>query len=95
MNDYEIMYIVHPEADEDGVTGIVEQINQWVVDQGGEVVKTDVWGRRKLAYVIRKQTEGSYVVVQMRMPGTGLAELERNMKLHEQVIRYLVLRKGQ
>jgi small subunit ribosomal protein S6 len=78
-----MMYIVHPEVDEDGVTGINDQVGQWIGDQGGEVLKTDVWGRRKLAYAIRKQSEGTYVVLDMRMAGANLQELERNLKLHE------------
>jgi small subunit ribosomal protein S6 len=93
VNDYEVMVIVHPEVDEEGVTAFNEQIANFVSSQGGEVVKTDVWGRRKLAYAIAKQSEGTYVVLQMQLDGSHLAELDRNLKLNEQVIRHMVLRR--
>lgn len=94
MNEYELMYIVRPEADSDAVTAINEQVLSWISGQGGEVVKSNVWGRRKLAYAIEKQTEGTYVVVDLKLAGEALAEVERNVKLHEQVLRYLFIRKG-
>ena len=93
-NQYEIMVIVHPEADEEAVTAFNEQVGQWASAQGGELVNTNVWGRRKLAYAIEKQTEGTYVVYDLRMPSAGVAELDRNLRLHEQVVRFLVVRQG-
>jgi small subunit ribosomal protein S6 len=93
-NQYEIMVIVHPQADEEAVTAFNEQVGQWASAQGGELVNTNVWGRRKLAYAIEKQTEGTYVVYDLRMPSAGVAELDRNLRLHEQVVRFLVVRQG-
>lgn len=93
-NQYEIMVIVHPEADEEAVTAFNEQVGQWVGAQGGELVNTNVWGRRKLAYAIEKQTEGTYVVYDLRMPSAGMSELDRSLRLHEQVLRFLVVRQG-
>ncbi|MCB0200776.1 MAG: 30S ribosomal protein S6 [Caldilineae bacterium] len=93
MNEYELMYIVHPEADKDGVTVVSEQLASWISEQGGEISKTNVWGRRKLAYAIKKQTEGTYVVVDLKLDGEALSEVERNVKLHEQVLRYMFIRK--
>ena len=93
MNEYELMYIVHPEADKDAVTVVGEQVASWISGQGGEISKTNVWGRRKLAFAINKQTEGTYVVVDLKLAGDALAEFERNVKLHEQVLRYLFIRK--
>jgi small subunit ribosomal protein S6 len=94
MNAYELMYIVHPEVDQEGVTGVNDQVATWVSGQGGEVQKTNVWGRRKLAYPIRKQTEGTYVVVDLQLQSDALAEFEHNVKLHEQILRYLIIRQG-
>ena len=93
MNEYDLMYIVHPEADKDAVTVVGEQVASWISGQGGEISKTNVWGRRKLAFAINKQTEGTYVVVDLKLAGDALAEVERNVKLHEQVLRYLFIRK--
>lgn len=93
-NQYEVMVIVHPEADEEAVTAFNEQVGQWASAQAGELVNTNVWGRRKLAYAIDRQTEGTYVVYDLRMPSAGVAELDRNLRLHEQVVRFLVVRQG-
>ena len=93
MNEYELMYIVHPEADKDAVTVVSEKVASWISGQGGEISKTNVWGRRKLAFAIDKQTECTYVVVDLKLAGDALAEVERNVKLHEQVLRYLFIRK--
>jgi small subunit ribosomal protein S6 len=95
VNEYELMYIVHPEADSDAVAGVNEQVTTWIGAQGGEVLQTNVWGRRKLAYAIEKQSEGTYVVMNLRLAGTALAELERNIRLHEQILRYMFVRQGE
>lgn len=95
MNEYELMFIVRPEADSDAVTGVNEQVAVWIGAQGGEVLQTNVWGRRKLAYAIDKQTEGTYVLMNLRLAGLALAEVERNIRLHEQVLRYMFVRQGE
>lgn len=95
MNEYELMFIVRPEADSDAVTGVNEQVAAWIGAQGGEVLQTNVWGRRKLAYAIDKQTEGTYVLMTLRLAGLALAEVERNIRLHEQVLRYMFVRQGE
>ncbi len=95
MNEYELMFIVHPEADSDTVASVSEQVAGWIGGQGGEVTQTNVWGRRKLAYAIEKQNEGSYVVMQLRLAGGALAEVERNIRLHEQILRYMFVRQGE
>ncbi len=89
------MFIVRPEADSDAVTGVNEQVAAWIGAQGGEVLQTNVWGRRKLAYAIDKQTEGTYVLMNLRLAGLALAEVERNIRLHEQVLRYMFVRQGE
>jgi small subunit ribosomal protein S6 len=94
MNEYELMYIVHPEADEDAVNGINEQVTAWIVARGGQVSKTNVWGRRRLLFEIRKQNEGTYVVMNLQLAGAALAEVERNVKLHEKILRYMFVRLG-
>lgn len=95
MNEYEIMVIVHPEADEDAVTAINEQIGQFISAQGGELLNTNVWGRRKLAYAIDKHTEGTYVVFQLRLPASKVGEIDRALRLHEQIVRFVIIRQGE
>jgi small subunit ribosomal protein S6 len=89
------MYIVHPEADSDAVTGVNEQMAAWIGAQGGEVLQTNVWGRRKLAFAIEKQNEGTYVLMNLRLAGSALAEVERTIRLHEQILRYMFVRQGE
>ncbi|HEX9922379.1 MAG TPA: 30S ribosomal protein S6 [Anaerolineae bacterium] len=92
MRDYELAYVVRSTIDEDGVTGVVEQVSQFVKSADGEVTSVDVWGRRVLAYPIENHREGTYVVLQMKMPPTGFLQLERNLKLSEDIIRYLLVK---
>jgi len=89
------MFIVHPEADSDAVTSINEQVIAWIGAQGGELLQTNVWGRRKLAFAIDKHSEGSYVVMNLRLAGATLAEVERNIRLHERILRYIFVRQGE
>jgi small subunit ribosomal protein S6 len=92
MRSYEIMFIAHPELDDNSLTGLLERARGWVAAVGGEVRQLDVWGRRRLAYPIRKQTEGQYVLMQADLEGTATRELERNMRLAEQILRFQVVR---
>ena len=95
MNEYELMFIVHPEADSDAVTAVNGQVAAWIGGQGGEVTQTNVWGRRKLAFAIDKQAEGTYVLMNLRLAGLALAEVERNIRLHERILRYMFVRQGE
>jgi small subunit ribosomal protein S6 len=90
MRDYEIVFIVHPDLDENALTGVVEKVQSWITDSGGSVVKTDLWGKRHLAYVIRKQHEGQYVFIQAQIAPTFTSDLERNLRFLEPVMRFLV-----
>lgn len=91
MRDYELVFIVHPDLDETAFTDVVNRVRSWITDVGGEVVKTDLWGKRKLAYQIRKQNEGQYVLMQAKMdPKTG-AQLERNLRFLEPVLRFSLI----
>ena len=92
MRSYEIMFIVHPDLDDTALTALMEKAKGWVTGTGGEVTQVDLWGRRRLAYPIRKQTEGQYVLIQSQMPPTGTGEVERNMRLTEQIMLFQVVR---
>jgi small subunit ribosomal protein S6 len=92
MRDYELAFIIQPTVDEEGVTGVVEKVTQYVQTVNGEVTSVDVWGRRNLAYPINNHREGIYVLVQAKLPPASLIELERNLKLSEEIIRYLLVK---
>jgi small subunit ribosomal protein S6 len=90
MRNYELLFIIHPDLDENSLTGVVDKVKSWITDSGGAVSKVDMWGRRRLAYVIRKQREGQYVLVQAQMEPTFGAELDRNLRFLEPVMRYSI-----
>ncbi len=92
MRSYELVFIVHPEVDEDDLTAVVETIKGLVERSGGEVTQIEPWGLRRLAYPIQKQWEGQYVLMQLALESQGVTELERGLKLIEQVMRHLVVR---
>lgn len=92
MRDYELIYIVQADLDEATVATIIERVDGLVKANDGEVVKTERWGKRKLAYPIRKQNEGLYVFMQIKLDPTAGVELKRNLKYVEQVLRFIVKR---
>jgi len=90
MREYELVIIVHPDLEETALNEAITKVQGWITDAGGQVIKTDLWGKRRLAYPIRKQTQGHYVLMNISMePKFGL-ELERNLRFFEPVIRFLV-----
>ncbi len=91
MRQYEVAYIVHPDLDENAFEDVNTRINGWIEDAGGKVEKVDLWGKKKLAYEIRKQTEGQYVFLQTQMPPAFCTELERNLRLLEPVMRFMII----
>jgi small subunit ribosomal protein S6 len=92
MHSYELYFIVYPEADEEGLTAIIDKITQTITVHGGQVTEVDSKGKRKLAYPIRKFKEGYDVVMQTQLEFEGIQELDRSLKLSEPIIRYLLVR---
>jgi small subunit ribosomal protein S6 len=91
MRDYELVVIIHPDLDENAVNDVVTRISNWITEDGGEIIKTDLWGKRGLAYLIRKQKQGQYVLFQTKMNPTLGATLERNLGYLESVMRYMLI----
>jgi len=92
MRDYEFTFIVRPDVEDEGMKAVVEKVSQFITDGGGQVTNVDHWGRRRLAYPIRGQKEGYYVLMHVQLEPQSMSELERNLKLTEEVIRYLLVR---
>ena len=92
MNEYEILYIIHPRFNADEVSALADRVGETIREQGGEVLSVDHWGRRRLAYPIQHELEGSYVFSTFRMPPAGIAELESQLRIQREVIRSLVLK---
>ncbi len=92
MNSYELTYIIQPKLDEDGVNSVIERVGQAIAGQEGEVVSTEKWGQRKLAYPIQNHFLGNYILHNVAMPPAGVTEVERVMRLNEDIIRFLFIR---
>ena len=95
MPQYEMVFIVQPEMEEEPLTALVEKISQNISDLEGQVHQVDSWGKRRLAYAIKKHWDGFYFLLQMELPAQAVRSLERNLKLMEDVIRYLIVRKDE
>ncbi len=89
---YEVMFIVDAGASEDDITRLNESLQQIITDQGGTVTKQENMGRRQPAYPIGRRTEGHYVLFEVDGSGREIAELERRMRVNDQVIRYITVR---
>ena len=94
MNKYEAMYIVTPEMEDEAIKGVIEKFSGIITANGGEIAKTDEWGRKKLAYPIDYKTEGYYVLVNFAAAPELPRELERNFRNDESILRYMVVRQN-
>ncbi len=92
MREYELLFLLHPRLDEEGVAAAIERVTNWVTSSGGQVLETSPWGRRRLAYPIDNQWEGFYVLQKLQMAPSAVAALERNLRLSEDIMRHLVTR---
>jgi small subunit ribosomal protein S6 len=90
MRKYELVCILQPDLDETAVNGTLDRVKGWVSDGGGSVDKVDMWGKRRMAYVIRKQRDGQYVLMNISLPPKSTADLERNLRFLEPVIRHML-----
>ena len=92
MNKYETMYIISPTVDDEQVKALVEKFND-LISEHGEIEKVEEWGRKKLAYEVQDQKEGYYVLVYFTSNPEFPLELERNFKITENILKYLILNK--
>ena len=92
MRTYELMFIVRPELEDEALDALVERVQQVMTDNGGQAEKVDRMGRRRLAYPIKKHRDGHYVLIQAGLERLAMTELERNLKLSDDVIRHLLVR---
>jgi small subunit ribosomal protein S6 len=85
------MYIVRPTVDEQALAAVNEKVEKFVANAQGQMTKRDDWGKRRLAYPINKFTEGFYAVLQLELPATAVRDLERNLRLTEEILRFIVV----
>jgi len=89
---YEVMYIVRPDIDEASLDGLVEGFNAVVTNGGGEVTNAEKMGRRRLAYTVRKFQDGQFILLTITADGKVVLELERRLRVTEQVIKFITVR---
>lgn len=89
---YEVMFIVDPDTSEEDITRLIENLSSIITDKGGTITKNEVMGRRQLAYKVGRKNEGIYVLFEIEGTGGEIAELERRMRVSDQVMRYLTVR---
>nr|HID60165.1 30S ribosomal protein S6 [Desulfobacterales bacterium] len=91
MRRYETVVIVDADLPEEERRPLFEKLQGIITDQGGRIIKFDEWGRKRLAYLIKKQSHGYYVLVDFCGPGTLVKELERNLLLDDRVLRFMTV----
>ena len=89
---YELVYVVSPEASDDQVTDLHNQVDAIVQRIGGSIERTDNWGRRRLAYEIGRHKEGTYVLEVINGTGELMKEIDRRIKVTDLIIRHLIVR---
>jgi small subunit ribosomal protein S6 len=89
---YEIVFIIDPGAEDAEVMRLTEGVQKIITDQGGNIVKTEMMGKRQLAYEINHKRDGIYVLLEVEGSGAEIAELERRMRVNDRILRYMTVR---
>ena len=90
MRNYETLFILKPNVEEESRKAIIEKFKN-IINEGGEVVSVDEWGLRRLAYEIQKVKEGYYTLINFKATSETIVELERNYKISDDVMRFIVI----
>jgi small subunit ribosomal protein S6 len=92
MRRYELMLVLRPDVADDRSQAVIDRTTRAIVGAGGQIVKVAPWGRRRLAYPIDRQREGSYHIILFEAPSEAVAELERGLLITEELLRHLITR---
>jgi small subunit ribosomal protein S6 len=92
MRRYELMLVLRPDVADDRSQAVIDRTTRSIVGAGGQIVKVAPWGRRRLAYPIDRQREGSYHIILFEAPSEAVAELERSLLITEELLRHLITR---
>lgn len=90
MRTYEALYIASPNVEDGDIQTLSQEVQDLVTQNGGTIVRSEIWGKRKLAYLVKKYSEGNYILLRFQANPEFIQKLELWFKLHETVIRYLV-----
>ena len=94
MRTYELMYIIKP-LEEEATNNIIAKFDNLIKDFGGEIEKTDRWGKKRLAYPIDDINDGYYVLINFAAKNETIKELDRVMKITDEILRHMILKKGE
>jgi small subunit ribosomal protein S6 len=89
---YEVVFIIDPDASEEEVMRLSEAVQKVITGQGGSITRTEMVGKRQLAYEINHKRDGIYVLLEVEGSGAEIAELERRMRVNDQILRYMTIR---
>lgn len=92
--DYELVLVIKPDLAEGKFEATLDSLNRLITGKGGVVTSTDKWGKKKLAYPIKKASEGNYVLIKFQSKPAFTKELEANLRISEDVLRHLLVRVG-
>ena len=91
MRDYELVVAISPEITDDNLPAIVDKVSRIITDRGGEVKEVQQWGRRRLAYPIKRFREANYLLTRIQMEPKAAKDVEAGLRLSEEVIRHLLV----
>jgi len=91
MRDYELVIIVTPDIEETATAEVIDKVKSWITEAGGSIESFEEWGRQKLAYMIRKVKEGQYYLFNLKLEPSAVVNLERNFRLQESILRFLIV----
>jgi small subunit ribosomal protein S6 len=92
MRRYELIFIVQPELSEEETKAVSDRYIQIITAQKGIIIKTEDWGKRRLAYDIKKQSRGNYILVDFYGPGSMILEIERNLKIDDNILKFITVK---
>jgi small subunit ribosomal protein S6 len=95
VRQYEVIYILNAGLDEEANTALVNKFSDLIANQGGEITKTDIWGKRRLAYEINDLRDGFYVVLKFKGETAVAKELDRVFRITDGVLRYIIIREDE
>ncbi len=94
MNNYELVAVISPEVDEEGVVEVLEKMNRFIGNNSGVAGETERWGIKKLAYPLKRFMEGNYILTRFTLAPEFVKELETEIKASGEVLRHLVVKVG-
>jgi len=94
LRDYEMVLVISPEVVDEALDTKIKSITQFIIDKGGVVFEVEQWGKKRLAYPVKHFMEGSYVLTRFKLEPVLSKELEKNLKMSEEVLRHLLIRVG-